>query len=119
MLCGWYAYMAVLAVLATMSAGAGTALGRAAIAAALSCALLMAGNWWAIIPSMPADLGPYSDIDLARLAPHLLILGVAFAALLRAPRQDTRLIALLLAGAGILPMALFFCRVDGGLTCLP
>ena len=119
LLCGWYIYMTLMSGLMTLSAGPRTRIGRLASLSALVCVLLLVANFRAILPAHPIDIGPYAAVDLGHLAPHLVIVVAAVIALLRAPRQDTRLIALLLAGASLLPALLFFCRFDGGLSCRP
>lgn len=119
LLCGWYIYMAVLGGLMSLSAGRSTGMGRLSALAGLLCLALIGLNWWPLLPVWAVDIGPYAGIDLASLLPHLVVLAVALLALFRAPRTDTRLIGLLLAGASLLPVALFFCHFDGGLRCLP
>lgn len=119
LLCGWYIYMTVMSGLMTLSAGPRTRIGRLATLSTLVCVVLLGANFRPFLPSFPVDVGPYTAVDLGHLAPHLVVMVAAGAALLRAPRQDTRLIALLLAGASLLPALLFFCRFDGGLSCRP
>ena len=98
-LCGWYVYLAVLSVLLSLSAGRGTWLGwlglLSAVANGLTLTLLYG---WVSLPAM----------QWATLVVNAVPLVVGLLALGLAPRQDTKLIGLLLAGAAALPVYLHF-----------
>lgn len=126
--CGWYLYMMVLSGLMRLSAGRPGAIGRLASLALLLSLLQILLLWWSPGAWLEAwgldtarfvDIGPYADRDLIALLPKLGLLGIALFTTLRAKSQDTRLIALLLAGAALFPFALDFCNFEGGFNCRP
>jgi hypothetical protein len=108
MLCTWFAYMTVLAVLAALSAGPRTTLGLAAGVAAVCCAALALTQFW--VPPLPLLSANWDLVTLLLGAVPLVIGGLLMA---RAPRQDTKLIALLLAGSSLLPLLLHFWQPGG------
>jgi hypothetical protein len=103
MLCGWYVYMAVLAGLATLSAGPRTKHGLVAAVALVACVLLLVTVWW--VPGLPLLASNWNLVTLVLGAVPLVAGGLLIAL---APRQDTKLIALLLAGSSLLPLVLHF-----------
>ena len=105
---GWFLYMAVLAALIAASAGWGTWIGKLAVAAAVAALLGAVQVWWPLVGPVFVALGPLGAVDLSTLLPDLIVLGVGLAALFAAPRQDTRLIGLLLAGSALFPIATYF-----------
>ncbi len=106
-LCGWFLYLAVLAGLMAASAGARTWLGRLGGLAA-GAALVRVVLLWRPIGGVTVDDGPLAGIELITLGLEACVLVAGLAGLAAAPRQDTRLIALLLAGAAVFPIALYF-----------
>lgn len=108
MLCAWFGYMAVLALLATLSAGPRTRLGLLGGAAALTCLILLVTQFW--VPSLPVLASNWNTVSLL-LGVVPLAAGLALLAL--APRQDTKLIGLLLAGSSLLPLLLHFWQPGG------
>jgi hypothetical protein len=120
--------MMVLSGLMRLSAGRRGTIGRLAVLALLLSLLQIILLWWSPGAWLEAwglnsarfvDIGPYADRDLVNLLPKLGLLAIASFTALRAKRQDTRLIALLLAGAAIFPFALDFCNFEGGFNCRP
>lgn len=109
MLCGWFGYMALLGLLMGASAGWGSRLGK------LAGLVTLVSAWRAL--AMVRPVGPnlylerWPSINLATFLLEGLVLAIALWALARAPRQDTRLIALLLAGSALLPLALYFWQI--------
>jgi hypothetical protein len=98
-LCGWYIYLAVLCGLMSASAGRGTWLARL--------------GWLGVLASLLLLLTLYGTVSLPALAQVTLgakfvPLAAGLLALAFAPRQDTKLIGLLLAGATALPIYLHF-----------
>jgi hypothetical protein len=108
MLCGWYGYMAVLAVLAALSAGPRTASGLLAIGAALAAGLLVALLFWT--PPLP---GLWAQRTAFTFTLNLVPVLAGLALVLLAPRQDTKLIGVLLAGSSALPLILYFWQPGG------
>ena len=108
MLCGWFGYMAVLAGLAMLSAGPRTRAGLVAAIALVTCVILLVTQFW--VPSLPALASNWNTVSLL-LAALPLVVGLALLAL--APRQDTKLIALLLAASSLLPLVLHFWQPGG------
>lgn len=107
-LCGWYGYMAILAGLAMLSAGPRSRPGLLAAIGLGSCLALLVTLFW--IPPVSVIQDNWGTVSLVlSLAP--LLVGLALLAL--APRQDTRLIALLLAGSSLLPLVLYFWQPGG------
>ena len=118
-LCGWYLYMLVLAGLMLLSSGRRTRRGYVAGFACL-CILVLMASLWLSFDAYFIAIGPYPSVDLFRLLPKLVILAISADTALRADRQDTRLIALLLLAATALPLALDFCGFgEKGFTCKP
>jgi hypothetical protein len=105
---GWFLYMALLAALVAASAGWGTWIGKLAVVAALVSLFSAVQLYWPIISPRFVTLGSMEAVDLTTLLPELFILGTGLAALAAAPRQDTKLIGLLLAGSSLLPIATYF-----------
>lgn len=103
MLCGWYAYMAILAVLATLSAGPRTVLGLLGITGALAAGSLVVLLFWT--PPLP---GLWAQRTAITFALNLVPVLAGLVLLLFAPRQDTKLIGVLLAGSSALPLILYF-----------
>jgi hypothetical protein len=103
MLCGWYIYMAVLAGLAALSAGPRTGLGLLALAGAGAAAVLVLLLFWS--PPIPG-LSTYRTAVTFGLT--LVPVAAGLAQIVAAPRQDTKLIGVLLAGASALPLLLYF-----------
>lgn len=102
-LCGWYAYLVVLAGLMAASAGQRTRIGRLALVA-LAAALLL------LVALIRWPFGYYTAVTAAAQGVVLLValLGVALA-----PRSDTRHIAVLLAAAAAVPLILSFWQPSG------
>jgi len=100
-LCGWYVYLAILATLMAASAGGRTAIGRLAQVATAVAVVQLVMLYW-----VPRALRP--GIVPIRLGADAFLLAVGLIGLLRAPRQDTKLIALLLAFVSLLPLGLYF-----------
>ncbi len=108
-LCGWFLYLAVLAGLMAASAGPRTWLGwlgGLAAGAALARVVVL----WRPIAGVTVDRGPLAGIELVALGMEACALAAGLAGLVAGRRQDTRLIALLLAGAAVFPIALYFWR---------
>jgi len=105
-LCGWLLYLAVMAALMTASAGPRTWLGRLGAAATVIALGRAVTLWWPLGRTYFVPLGSAGDVDLLTFGPDVAIFAIALVHLLFAPRQDTRLIALLLAGAATLPVLL-------------
>ena len=97
MLCGWYAYLAVLSLLAALSSGPRT---RSRVVAAVAC-----GASLILVVALMASLSiaPYV---LVALKVTVVVAGALILAFNR--REDTRLIALLITGAALIPLALHF-----------
>lgn len=108
LLCAWFGYMAILALLAMLSAGPRTRPGGIAALALITSLVLMVTQFW--VPSLPLLSTNWSTLSLILLVLPLLV-GLALLAL--APRQDTKLIALLLAGSSLLPLVLYFWQPGG------
>ena len=109
-LCGWYLYMAVLALLLALSAGPASRGGRLAFVG-LAATLLATLLTWRSLPWVwTVDWPPLVGLNLLRFLPDLTVLLVGAVLLIGHRRQDTRLIALLLTGAALFPLALFFWR---------
>ena len=103
MLCGWYGYMAVLAVLAALSAGPRTGLGLLALLGAAAAGALAVLLFWSVpLPGLVANRTALT------FALNLVPVVVGLAQVLFAPRQDTKLIGVLLAGSSALPLSLYF-----------
>ncbi len=109
-LCGWYVYMAVLALLLALSAGPASRGGRLALLALVAAILANVMTWRPLPWTWSVAWPPLAGVNLLRLLPDLADFLVGAGLLLFHRRQDTRLIALLLAGAALFPMALFFWR---------
>jgi hypothetical protein len=97
MLFAWYIFMIVLAVLLRASAGKRSWVGQAALVAVLLAILLLV-----------TLLRPVTYQQAITLGAPIAVLVIGLLATVRAPRQDTRLIGLLLAGSAIFPLVLFF-----------
>lgn len=102
LLCGWYLYMLVLSVLTALSAGMRTRLGALAGVGVLASALLLVTVFRPL---------PWGNVEQVTLTAKLVVLAVALLVLLAARREDTRLIALLLAGTSLLPVVLHFVQL--------
>jgi len=107
-LCGWFGYLAILALLMTASAGWHTWLGKLGAVAAVAAASRAVAVWRPLFGSAHVRVGAAGTVDLVTVVPDGLVLVVAVVALVAARRQDTRLIALLLVGAALFPLALYF-----------
>lgn len=100
MVCGWYAYEAVLAGLMAASAGGRTWLGRSGMAAAVIAVYLL-----------------FAQLDVVATGPawfiggNIAVLVAGVAGLVFARRSDTRQIALLLAASAAVPVALSYIRL--------
>ena len=109
-LCGWYLYLSVMALLLALSAGPASRSGRLALLA-LAATLLSNVLTWRPLPwSWSLAWPPLAGVNLLRMLPDLVAFAVGTGILLLHRRQDTRLIALLFTGAAIFPLALFFWR---------
>jgi hypothetical protein len=99
LLCGWFLYLTILSALTALSAGPRSKLGLLAWAAA-GCGLFLL-------------LTLFGTLDVPRLgmlelAAKVYILAAGALVLLVSRREDTRLIALLLTGAAVFPLVLYF-----------
>lgn len=100
LICGWYAYEAVLAGLMAASAGGRTWLGRIGMGATVIAVYLL-----------------FARLDVVATRPALFIGGniavmaAGVAGLFFSRRSDTRQIALLLAASAAVPVALAFTRL--------
>lgn len=104
-LCAWYIYLAILSLLMALSAGPRTWLGILALVATGVSALQVVWLYW---PGwVPGEWLAGLQLGGAVLAAVVGLLGLAFG-----PRQDTKLIALLLAGAAVLPIFLTFYQPE-------
>lgn len=97
MLFAWYIFMIVLALLMRASAGGRSWAGRLALVAVILDVVLLV-----------TLLRPLSFQQIVTLGAPVGVLIIGLLAASRAPRQDTRLIALLLAGSAIFPLVLYF-----------
>jgi hypothetical protein len=109
-LCGWTLYMAVLALLAALSAGRRSRSGRLALLALGFCLAAIVMLWWPLGRPWRLAWEPLAEVDLLRFLPDLAVFLIAAGILVGNRRQDTRLIALLLAGASLFPLSLHFWR---------
>lgn len=109
-LCGWTLYMAVLALLTALSSGTRSRSGRAALLAVGLCLLAVVLLWRPLGGPWRVAWKPLADVDLLRFLPDLGVFLIAAGILVGNRRQDTRLIALLLAGASLFPLSLHFWR---------
>ncbi len=98
-LCGWYLYLTVLSGLMTASAGRQTWIGRLGMVAFAASVLLLLAVYGTV--SLPA-------VEMVTLGAKIVPVVAGLAALAFAPRQDTKLIGLLLAGAAAMPVYLHF-----------
>lgn len=99
-LCGWHIYLAVLCLLMALSAGTRTGLGRlaqVAMAASVAQVVLLYQPGWA-----------GGHLEAIKMGGSIVVVVVTIIGVLAAKRQDTRLIAILAAGAAIVPLFLFF-----------
>lgn len=104
-LCGWYLYLAVLALLQALSARARSWLGLLSIGGVVVALLEVVWLYW---PGwVPAGWLPWLQLGGAVYLVAIGLLGLAFGG-----RQDTRLIGLLLAGAALLPIVLYFYQPE-------
>jgi hypothetical protein len=103
MLCGWYVYMAVLAGLTAASAPRGTQRWLAGVLAGFSVVLLVSLFWW-----------PFGALETVALTLKLMTLVGATWITVAGRRQDTRLIALMLAFAAGLTVAFHFWQPPPG-----
>jgi hypothetical protein len=94
-MCGWHMYLALISGLVALSAGLKTPVGAACVAAAAASLFLITSTVRLYPPALV-------------LAADLLVLGAGVFALLASRRADTRNIALLMAGGGVLPVLAFF-----------
>lgn len=106
MLGGWYLLLVLLAALAAMSAGLRTWSGLLAFAAAAAAGLLLVTTLFGV-PGAAALANNWTAVSTALVG---LCLGTGVVLMVAARRQDTKLIALLLAGASLLPLAAFYWR---------
>jgi hypothetical protein len=110
-LCGWNLYMAVLALLMAFSAGPRSRSGRLAFLAMGLCLAITALLWRSVeLPARLLAWWPLEAVGPLPFLPELGILLIAVGILIGHRRQDTRLIALLLAGTSLFPLALHFWR---------
>jgi hypothetical protein len=93
--------MAVLAALMGASAGYGTRCGRLAVLAAAAALVLTLSMLVTAFPAWFSTLAPSLWFPVS-----ILLVGVY--CFLRAPRRDTRMIAMLLGFSALLPIALYF-----------
>jgi hypothetical protein len=107
-LCGWYVYLAVLALLAAASAGRETWTGRVALAGAVCCGLVVLFLYW--VPPWPAM---QDHMDAITTALKVAVLAVGVIVIVGGRRQDTKLIGVLLAGTAALPLFLNFWQFPG------
>jgi hypothetical protein len=105
---GWFLYMALLAALVAASAGWGMWIGKLAVVAALVSLFGAVQLYWPFVSPRFVTLGSLEAVDLTTLLPVLFILGTGLTALIAAPRQDTKLIGLLLAGSAVFPIVTYF-----------
>ena len=105
-LCGWYIYLAVLSGLMAASAGPKTRVGRVGIAGVLVAAVSVPLQYW-----VPGIL--VASMGWLRLAGDLFLLAVGLIGLIAGRRQDTKLIALLVAAVVALPIFLYFYQPPG------
>lgn len=109
-LCGWTLYMAILALLTALSAGPRSRSGRLALLAMGFCLAASVLLWWPLGRTWRVAWKPLAGVDLIRFLPDLGVFLIAAGILFGHRREDTRLIALLLAGASLFPLALHFWR---------
>lgn len=100
-LCGWYFYLAILTGLMSASAGPRTWVGRVGIVAAIVALVSMPLQYW-----VPAAL--VESMDALRIGGDVALLAAGLVGLAGGRRQDTRLIALIVAAVAVLPIFLYY-----------
>lgn len=100
MVCGWYAYEAVLAGLMAASAGGRTWLGRVGMGTVVIAVYLLLAQL-DVVGTRPAWF----------VGGNIAVLAAGVAGLVLSRRSDTRQIALLLAASAAVPVALSYIRL--------
>lgn len=97
-LAAWFIYLAVMALLMSASAGRRTLVGGLGLSGAAAAALLLAMlvRW------------PFPNYEQVGLAAEVVVVAAGVVGLALARREDTRLIALLLTGAALVPILIRF-----------
>ncbi len=100
-LCGWYFYLAILTGLMSASAGPRTWVGRVGMVAAVVALVSMPLQYW-----VPTGLVEW--MGQLRIGGDIFLLAVGVIGLIGGRRQDTKLIALIVAAVAALPVFLYY-----------